>query len=484
MRWEFDSEHGAGAGCKTPNFEPATYRPVYTGAAPPAVGGDRLGLGIGLALLPALGPELAAELATGGSLNFDNSRAEHLALGIALLALGCMASFPWVNLCRRRRQAKGIQQVMQRADRWRARPEERQRLVSTAGGSGSVSSGSASGSDSDFDSDSNSSSEGFSAVVMRGGERGRMRQHERPPNERPKGRPRPRRPSFGADPRAVRSAEAVACRPDSAYGSRDFIQLATSCGLDLAALDALATAGRPEGEAAAVVLAQTLAASLPPPWSCHMDMTGDGADRLGGGCYYYNAQRDESQYDHPLVSLAASRLLPLDLDGALASGGWPSGEQAGGRRENPTPPPHSWPPPNCGHPAAAAAHSPIMVHQRSIAGSPATAQPATRAVPELLLHGSPPPRPQPLLVAGSGQRRNPVLAEAEERSDFEVFGEFGKFVSSSSSEDEDKGTEKGHAAGAASARPRLEAEAAIVPPPGQHPRRVAAAAAAGRRPKP
>jgi hypothetical protein len=67
-----------------------------------------------------------------------------------------------------------------------------------------------------------------------------------------------------------------------------------------------------------------------------------------------------------------------------------------------------------------------------------------------------------------------VLAEAEERSDFEVFGEFGKFVSSSSSEDEDKGAEKG----------RLEAEAAIVPPPGQHPRRVAAAAAAGRRPKP
>jgi hypothetical protein len=258
-------------------------------------------------------------------------------------------------------------------------------------------------------------------VVTRGGERGRMRQHERPPNERPKGRPRPRRPSFGADPRAVRSAEAVACRPDSAYGSRDFIQLATSCGLDLAALDALATAGRPEGEAAAVVLAQTLAASLPPPWSCHMDMTGDGADRLGGGCYYYNAQCDESQYDHPLVPLTTSRLLPLDLAGVLASGGWPSGEQAGGRRQNPTQPPHNWPPPNRGHPAAAAAHSPITVYQRSIAGSPiagspATAQPATWAMPELSLHGSPPPRPQPLLVERRSGRTLKSLENLENLS--------------------------------------------------------------------
>jgi hypothetical protein len=76
-----------------------------------------------------------------------------------------------------------------------------------------------------------------------------------------------------------------------------------------------------------------------------------------------------------------------------------------------------------------------------------------------------------------------AASRAEERSDFEVFGEFGKFVSSSSSEDEDKGAEKGHAAGAANAGPRLGAEAAIVPPPGQHPCRVAAAAAEAWSPK-
>ena len=73
--------------------------------------------------------DLATAGGSGGTLNFANTRAEHLAVGLALLAIGCLMSHPWVRLCARRRAAATAQKSVDRADRWRSRPEERRRLV-------------------------------------------------------------------------------------------------------------------------------------------------------------------------------------------------------------------------------------------------------------------------------------------------------------------------------------------------------------------
>eukprot|EP01052_Picozoa_sp_SAG31_P025499 SAG31_NODE_2238_length_6119_cov_3.847508_4_plen_354_part_00 len=217
-------------------------------------------------------------------------------------------SYPWYRLCVRRRADIIAQKTVARADRWRARPEERRHLMRPHA-------------DSEFDSDNYHE---FSDVITNGNST-RYDESTTADGTTPAAHvtSRPRRSSARF---AHLGADAVTSRPDSSFGSRDFVQLASDIGVDLSALESFPSSAVNSVEK---VLTETLAAELPPGWSCHRDLSGQ--DSIGSEkCYYYNNSSDCSQYEHPFLPLAVTRLRSLgllDLLGAettepSTNGGW------------------------------------------------------------------------------------------------------------------------------------------------------------------
>jgi hypothetical protein len=329
--WAVDN-YGGGAGCDARHeWQPIQYRPVFTGSADTYM----VEIVIPVVVRAAASPYIAAMRVTDGTLNFESTRADKLALGSILIFVGCAMSYPWCVMCKRKRKLRRLKRFdaayeeeqmdllrgkmdRQGADGKRMGRRSRRYELSNSDAAAARSRADL-GDDNDSDTASDiettevatapfqppasyasfvrsrrASAGVISTHQYRDGDNSRSAGSNREAGEgslqSSKVRPRPRRTeppppaavaAAGAS-RALEAANDIAVNPDA---NRAFVDMATALGVDLASEEYL------HG-----IVHETLARELPRPWSAHVD----ASMRV----YYHNAVTHQSTYEHPMLATA------------------------------------------------------------------------------------------------------------------------------------------------------------------------------------
>lgn len=139
------SSDGGGIGCDArDDWAPVRYEGVYTGVND----GKLIEHIMPVVVRNAGSPYILASELTDGSLNFENSRTDKFALGVTLAIVGCGMSYPWIVMCKRKKN-KGSRQHEEACEESESESEQRDLLSGRLSSDDEEESGARSGLDRD-----------------------------------------------------------------------------------------------------------------------------------------------------------------------------------------------------------------------------------------------------------------------------------------------------------------------------------------------